>query len=153
MSRNALPLARNRVLNTTQHIRNTHTKIEDAVANFRALLGGKPPAQNSTYSANVTMDHLKSPFKKDFHSFLGEELLSPIQPSRPERCTTLESEESARAPAPDTLAPPSPPPQALLSPLKQKCNTFNQKTLGLVTGLRYVKTEDLLFLLEDYTPD
>ena len=93
MSRNALPLARNRVLNTTQHIRNTHTKIEDAVANFRALLGGKPPAQNSTYSANVTMDHLKSPFKKDFHSFLGEELLSPIQPSRPERCTTLDTKE------------------------------------------------------------
>ena len=85
----APPAPIRKVPNNNEHHKKTYVKLEDAVANFRAILSGKkpgqtpappPPLKPTNCSANVTIEHLKSPFKKDFHSFLGDELISPIRP-------------------------------------------------------------------------
>ncbi len=119
------------------------------MANFRAILAGKKPSEMKAVncSANVTMEHLKSPFKKDFHSFLGDDLISPIRPQAKDLPSIFTKSES-RVNTVETEVYDMP----LLSPLQQP-KDFSLKTLGLATGLRYVKTADLLFLLEDYTPD
>ncbi len=136
-------------LNSTQQIKHSHNKINNAVQNFRAILAA---SKNYTETkmmypeVNMSVEHLKSPFKKEMNSLLGDDLLSPF-PHDPEGTSTFTKSECRHHPI-ETECYDRP----LLSPI-QRCKDFNQKTLSLATGLRYVKTADLLFLLEDYAPD
>lgn len=130
-------------LNSTTQIRNTHSRINDAVQNFRAIL-----AASKNY-AETKMFHCDSvsPFKKEVSAMLEPEMMSPLRGveegtsafTRTDAQTKFLNFETEEA-------------QSLLSPLAQP-KTFNQRTIALATGLRYVKTSDLLFLLEDYAPD
>ena len=96
---------------------------------------------------NLSVDFIKSPFKQEVSSFLGDDLISPIRDDLPEGTSTFTKCETRRITVESENYD-----MPLLSPL-QKPKDFNFKTLALATGLRYVKTSDLMFLLGDYTPD